>query len=373
MPLFENSLITLLFYLFCGFGTIHLLYFALVFSRFAFYRPKEKKGNITPVSVIVCCRNEEENLLNNLQSIVEQDYPNFEVILVNHMSTDGTADVIRAFQMHYPTVRTITIQRNSHLIQGKKFPLSIGIKAAKNPILILTDADCKPTSANWLSNMVRNYNQEKEIVIGYGPMKKKKGFLNWFLRFETTYIAVQYFAYALAKIPYMSVGRNFSYTKSLFEKHQGFRSHYSVASGDDDLFLQEAATRKNVAIEIDASTWCYSDAKETWAEWAIQKRRHFTASPKYSFIKKLLLGIYNFSWLMTLLLCVILLWDIEYSGLTLVIFSGVLVLKWVVFAWCFRKLKAGNFAWFFPLIELLYLLLIPFIFFTYNTNEKRWK
>jgi glycosyltransferase involved in cell wall biosynthesis len=372
LPLFENSITTYLFYLFCLTGFVHVLYILTIFIRFAFYRRKEKAVLNTPVSVIICCRNEEENLLNNLQTIAEQDYPNFEIIIVNHMSTDGTADVVRAFQMHYPNIRTINVQRSNHLRQGKKFPLSIGIKAAKNPILVLTDADCKPTSLHWLTNITRNYHNNTEIVLGYGPMTKTKGLLNWFLRFETTYIAVQYFSYALAKIPYMSVGRNFSYTKEIFDKNKGFKAHYSILSGDDDLFLQQAATRKNVSIEIDESTWCYSDAKETWSDWSIQKKRHYTTTPKYTFIKKLLLGIYTLSWFFTLLLFVILLLDIEYSGISIVIFSSILTLKWIVFARCFNQLHAIKMAILFPFVELVYMMITPFIYFG-QTKKQKWK
>lgn len=374
MPLFEDSISTYLFYLFCFVGFIHLLYICIIYTRFAFYRPKKQQANNTPVSIVICCRNEEENLLSNLQSVLEQDYPHFEVILVNHMSSDGTADVIRAFQMHYPNIRTVNVQRSSHLRQGKKFPLSIGIKIASNPILVLTDADCKPNSDQWLTNIVRNYNQEQtELVLGYGPMNKTKGILNWFLRFEATYIAINYFSYALAKIPYMSVGRNFSYTKSTFEKHKGFKSHYAILSGDDDLFLQQAATRKNVAIEIDESTWCYSNAKETWSEWVLQKQRHFSASPKYTFIKKLLLGIYNLSWFLTIVLFVILLLDIEYNGISFVIFGSILTLKWIVFSLNFAKLKSASTAVLFPFLELAYMLIIPFIYFNQNKKQQRWK
>lgn len=354
---------------------IQLTFIVFVHTRMTFYRKKEEKVNSKSISIIICCRNEEENLLNNLQTIVEQDYPNFEVILVNHMSTDGTIDVMRAFQMHYPNVRVINVQRSSHLKMGKKFPLSIGVKAAKNELILLTDADCQPTSNKWIEKMVAHYsNEQTELVIGYGPMNKKKGVLNWLFRFETAYIAVHYFSYALAKIPYMSVGRNFSYTKEVFERNKGFKSHYSILSGDDDLFLQEANKKGNVAIEIAPETWCYSDAKETWKEWVLQKQRHYSASEKYKVIKKLLLGIYNVSWLLTLLLFVILLFDVEYNGVSLLVFGGVLVLKWIIFTLNLRRLEAMQFAFFFPLLETVYMIVTPFVYFTNNNvKTQRWR
>jgi len=373
-PLFENSVSTFLFYLFCTAVFIQLLYVLLIYSRFAFYKKKTEKYFDKPVSVVICCRNEQDNLMNNLQTIVEQDYPNFEVVVVNHMSSDDSVYILEAFQVHYPHMRVVNVQRSSHLSFGKKFPLSIGVKAAKNDFLILTDADCKPISKDWLKNIVTNFEKPgNEIVIGYGPMNRKKGFLNWFIRFETAYIAVNYFSYALSKIPYMSVGRNFAYTKELFVQNKGFKNHYAVISGDDDLFLQEVATRKNVSIEIDESTWCYSDAKETWKEWINQKRRHYTASSHYKFIKKVLLGSYNITWLLTLVLFVILLFDVEYRGLSLVVFGFLLMLKWTFFALGFSKLKSMKMALIFPVWETIYMLVTPLVFFSANkTSSQRW-
>ncbi|MBN9293530.1 MAG: hypothetical protein J0G96_06080 [Flavobacteriia bacterium] len=204
-------------------------------------------------------------------------------------------------------------------------------------------------------------------------MNRKKGFLNWFIRFETAYIAVNYFSYAISKIPYMSVGRNFAYTKELFVQNKGFKNHYAVISGDDDLFLQEVATRKNISIEIDESTWCYSDAKETWKDWINQKRRHYTASSHYKFIKKVLLGSYSVTWLLTLVLFVILLFDVEYRGLSLVVFSFLLMLKWTFFALGFSKLKSIKMALIFPVWETIYMLITPLVFFSANkTSSQRW-
>lgn len=376
ISLFEPTFTTYLFYFFCLGALLQLLFVLLVFSRLGFYKKKATDLNNKhwpDVSVIICCRNESENLMKNLQTVLEQDYPLFEVIVVNHMSTDDSKYVLEAFKTEYEHLRIITINKDSHLTYGKKFPLSVGIKGAKNETLVLTDADCLPNSHLWLKKMIANYNEQNEMVIGYAPMNKEKGFLNFFIRMETVYIAVNYLSFALAKSAYMAVGRNLSYKKSLYNK-VGFKSHYSVISGDDDLLVQEVATRKNVAIEIDEDTWCYSDAKDSWKDWFLQKRRHFTASPKYRVIKKLLLGSYNLSWLMTFLLFVILLPEIEFGGWVLLSFTSILGIKWLVFFLSFRKLKASKLAIWFPLWELIYLILIPFVYFAgNNTRGKQWK
>lgn len=377
IPSFENSLVTTVFYIFCFFVLIHFCHLFYFFSRLIFYKKKNHPEieKLPAVSVIICGRNEADNYMDNLQSVLEQDYPHFEVVVVNHASVDDSADVLFAFQQEYKHLHVITVNRNSHTTYGKKFPLSVGIKGAKNEFLVLTDADCQPASNQWLKGIVSHYavNKEKEIVLGFGPMNHKKGFLNWFLRMETNYIAIQYFSYALARIPYMSVGRNFAYTKELFIQNKGFKSHYSVPSGDDDLFLQEVVTKDNFSIELSPETWCYSDAKESWRSWIIQKKRHYSASPRYGVIKKLLLGSYSVSWLLTLILFVILFIDKEYAILSLLMFLGLLLIKWILFIFNFSRLKAIKMSIFFPIWETMYMFITPFIYFIEDDSKGRWK
>jgi hypothetical protein len=98
--------------------------------------------------------------------------------------------------------------KNQHLKPGKKLSITLGVKGAKFEHLILTDADCRPASRNWLKSIAENFSNEKQIVLGYGPYKKEKGFLNRLIRFDTTWIGMNYFSMALAKLPYMGVGRN---------------------------------------------------------------------------------------------------------------------------------------------------------------------
>jgi len=119
-------------------------------------------------------------------------------------------------------LRVVTIQEDEHHFHGKKFALMVGIKGAKYEHLLLTDADCKPASKNWITSMMGNFTTEAEIVLGYGAYEKTKGLLNKLIRFDSYYIALQYLSFALSRKTYMGVGRNLSYTKSLFFKHKGF-------------------------------------------------------------------------------------------------------------------------------------------------------
>jgi poly-beta-1,6-N-acetyl-D-glucosamine synthase len=243
-----------------------------------------------PISVIICARNEAENLKKNLRSILTQKHSDYEVIVVNDCSTDETDEVLGSYLKESDILRVTTITPDKKFTHGKKLALTVGIKAAKNDWLVFTDADCAPVSNKWLSRLQENFTQTTDIVLGYGGYASRKGWLNTYIRFDTLIIALQYFSYALARIPYMGVGRNLAYRKSLFFKNKGFASHYELASGDDDLFINETATNQNTAVEFHPESHTLSVPKLTWAEWLKQKKRHFTTAGRYKSKHIFLLG-----------------------------------------------------------------------------------
>jgi poly-beta-1,6-N-acetyl-D-glucosamine synthase len=381
LPSFE---INLGFYTFCFFALmlfIQLLYIFFIYARFAFYRDKtnseiqQEKMDLPWVSVVIAARNESDNLYHYLPLILNQNYPNFEVVVVNHQSIDDSYNILNAFKLQYPKrLKVVEVERSKHLGTGKKFPLSLGIKAASHEILLLTDADCAPASENWIFQMVSKINEQKQLVLGFAPYKLEKGILNKIIRFDTSMIAMNYFAFALAKMPYMGVGRNMAYTKKLFNSVNGFKSHYSVISGDDDLFVQETAKKRNYCIQVNPDTFCESPAKKTWSDWVLQKTRHYTTSSKYQVIKKLLLGIYPMSLILAWISFVFLVIDFEYSLFSSALFAFIIILKWWIQGKCLFKLKAKGFVALFPILDLFYAFLIPWIFYTSDKSRvSKWK
>lgn len=376
LPDFQASIVLYLFFAFAGLALIQLLYVLLIHGRFAFYSTRKKPANEAkpPVSVIIAARNESDNLFHNLPLILQQNYPNFEVIVVNHQSIDESYHILNAFKMQYPNLRVVEVERSRHLAAGKKLPLTLGIKTAKYEHFVFTDADCQPASNLWLSEMVSRFSEKKEIVIGYGPYQVEKGLLNKIIRFDTAFIAMNYFSFALARMPYMAVGRNLAYTKSAFDSVSGFKSHYAISSGDDDLFVQEAAEKRNYAIQTDPKTYCYSKAKTTWKSWAQQKSRHYSTSAHYNFIKKAMLGIYPLTLLMLWISFVILLFDPEYRWITLACFGLVVIVKWWIQGRCLAKLQSRGFIALLPFLDLLYAVLMPGMYYTAEkSTTSKWK
>lgn len=272
---------------------ILLYYYFGVFGKLAFYKPQpETRATLEPVSVIIAARNELDNLQKNLIGILEQDYPEYEVVVVNDCSWDGSQAWLEEVQKSHPRLKISQLIEQEKYPTGKKFALTIGIKAAKYNQLLFTDADCEPTSNQWLRLMQSKFNGGKELVLGFSPYRKQKGFLNRFIRFETLITAQFYLSAALRNKPFMGVGRNLAYSKELFFKHKGFASHQHILSGDDDLFVNEAATPYNTAIQIDPASFVYTDAKKTMSSWSNQKSRHMSTGKYYKPTHKRMLGTY---------------------------------------------------------------------------------
>lgn len=377
LPGFEANIVLFAFVFLASMLFIQLLFTLWFYTRLAFFNTSKQRINPDqpPVSVIIAARNESDNLYHFLPLILNQQYPNFEVVVVNHQSIDDSYHVLNAMKMQYPKkLRIVEVERSKHLGTGKKFPLSLGIKASAHNVLVLTDADCAPASDQWLAMMVARFNEQKQIVLGYAPYRKEAGMLNRIIRLDTAMIAMNYFSFALARLPYMGVGRNLAYTKPLFESVHGFKSHYSIVSGDDDLFIQETAKKRNYAIQIDPQTYCFSKSKTSWSGWLTQKSRHYSTSSQYQVIKKLLLGIYPLTLILAWISFVILLFNAEYRWISAAAFLGVMIVKWWIQGKCLLRLKAGSFVYAFPILDLFYAILIPSIYYTSEkASQSKWK
>jgi cellulose synthase/poly-beta-1,6-N-acetylglucosamine synthase-like glycosyltransferase len=276
---------------------IQLFYYGYFFRRVAAFQPGAKEQSLQhPVSVVICARDEGENLSNNLPAVLTQHYSTtHEVVVVNDNSVDESKYLLAELQKTYRQLQIIDLEQEAKLIAGKKFPLSIGIKEAKYEVVLLTDADCVPASENWMYTMQDAFHNGVEVVLGYGAYKKLPGFLNKVIRFETFHTALQYFGYALAGKPYMGVGRNLAYRKTLFFKNKGFSSMNHIPSGDDDLFINKVATKENTAVVLDPEAFTISQPKQTWRDWMRQKNRHYSTGKYYKKSHQFLLGLYTAS------------------------------------------------------------------------------
>jgi len=354
-------------------ATLWQLFFCWsVFARFAFYskqknRLQERQKNTLPppFSVIICARNEAGNLRRYLPGILAQQYDaDWELLLVDDASTDDTPIILQELQEKNPLLRVIRMEHK--LLPGKKHALEQGINASKYAHILLTDADCEPAGVFWLSHMAAslNCNSETEIVLGYAPMKTAAGALNRWARFETAHTAMQYCSFALAGMPYMGVGRNLAFKKSVFERVGGFSKHRDIPSGDDDLLVNAAATATNTSICTDPAAFVFSESKTTWRQWLLQKRRHLGASSTYRPMHQLLLASLSLSLVFHYFLLLLLLlsgWNLH---LLAVAYCLRMLTLWIVYRGVFSRLQCSDLLQWIPVLDVLlamyYGLAVPY-------------
>ena len=270
-----------------------LYYYLRYFAGILRHRRRIRKDKVEflnrqpGVSVVICARDEEENLRKFLPLILEQDYPEYEVIVVNDASMDYTDDYLSLMTKQHPNLHTTFVPAGATNMSTKKLGLTLGIKAARYDLLLFTDADCMPEGRNWIASMARNFTPTTEFVLGYGGYLKKKGLLNTLIKYDTLFIALQYMGMAIARRPYMGVGRNLAYRSATFFRMKGFASTLHLQSGDDDLMINRGATSENTAVEISPESVTWSEPKTTFRQWFIQKERHLSVSDQYNAASKL--------------------------------------------------------------------------------------
>lgn len=353
---------TLLKLIFFGATVVQLIFWLFVFSRLAFFNQKKHLGlgesddyplSQQAVSVIICARNEATNLRKKLPKILQQDYPDFEVVVVNDASTDESAEVLNELSKQYPHLRIISILEKKQL--GKKSALAKGIDNASYDWLLMTDADCTPVSKNWISGMMSGIREGKEMVLGYAPYAKRdNSLLNKFIRFETVWTATQYLSFALIGQPYMGVGRNLLYNKKLYKKVNGFTKHEDLASGDDDLFVNQVITQKNFSIILLPQTFMVSEPKTRWNSYFTQKNRHLSAGKRYMVKHQILLGLVSashFLFFVTLFFATYVKISTMFAVANIVVRT---ILIWTVYAKILRKLHEERLLWWIPLLDVLY-------------------
>jgi len=380
--------------------TIQLLYAGL----FAVAKKKrgrqEGRNQLLPVSVIICAKNEAENLERFLPLVLEQDYPDslYEVLVVNDGSTDATGALLSRLQQEYGHLNVLTLPADTEKdLPGKKFALAKGIEAARHERLLLTDADCGPSSPQWLKYMTGS---DKDIVLGYGAYKAGPGILNKFIRWETAHTCMQYASYARRGKPYMGVGRNLSYKKSLvnaLENDEGFKAVYRhTPSGDDDLLISKLVNTATVDLCLDPEAHTISEPEQTWKSWWKQKTRHISTGKYYPAAVKYSLGVYALShgifWLSSIILIAgalfsdptgsFSIWHLDgclvqpdiFTISLMVLFVFRTAIYWIIAAAWYRLLQEKKMLLFFPAGDLgwalYHVFLSPYIFWK---NKRSWK
>lgn len=361
----------LLLYVLLGALFIQTVYWLVCFIGILSHK-NGPSTTINPVSVIVCAHNELENLKTLIPKLLAQNHPNFELVIIDDRSDDGTYDYLLA--MKNDQIKFVNVDKVHDHINAKKYAITLGVRAATNDLLIFTDADCEPISDQWLVDMTSGLSGKDQFVLGVSQYHKKKGFLNAFIRFETLWTAINCIGFAKAGNPFMGVGRNLGYRKSKFLQHKGFNKFQHVTGGDDDLLVNQLANKKNTSISIGSSSLVLSNPKNTWREFFTQKIRHLSVSKYYRFKDKFLLGLQSTShsifWIALISLAV--------QSDQYLILGGALLLRVILILNLafFTSKKFGDRInlWLVPFFDFLYVLyLTVFGIRALFTRKVKWK
>ncbi len=371
----KSIMLLVIFCIFIAVVLIQFLYYVVFFGKFSFAKPHASNQKRIPISVIVCAKNEEDNVKKFIPLLIEQNYLDFEIVIIDDASSDDTLEIFEAFEKQYSNIKLVKVENNEAFWGNKKFALTLGIKAAKNEYLLFTDADCYPTSTGWIAAMSSQFTQQKTIVLGYGGYEKiKNSFLNKIIRYETLLTATQYFGWTKSGKPYMGVGRNLAYKREEFFKTNGFIDHMKFRSGDDDLFINQAATAKNTTVCFSPDSFTYSKPKTTFKDWFTQKRRHVATAKHYKSFDRSQLALFYGSQLLFYILPIILLLFL-YQWIAVVSLIGFRYLfAWISMGFAAGKLKEKDVIYWFPFIEIALIFTQLNIFIT-NTFSKpvHWK
>lgn len=347
--------------IFFSFLSIKLCFTLYYYLRLALYQePTQENQNRSHkmnISMIVCYHNERDNVAQSLQSLTSQSYPDIEFVLVDDKSEDNTLDLLRRFSNE----KSLVVE-NHKSSNGKKMALALGIKEAKHDWLLVTDADCIADN-DWVSTMVQ-HSGDKKIVLGFAPLLRSNTLIGKFARYETYYTALQYLSFALAGQPYMGVGRNMMYHRSIFDEAGGFDSHKDLASGDDDLLINYGAKPNNTGICIDPESFVYSPGKETLKAFIRQKTRHVSSSHRYKTLDKIILGISSLAQIGLYISAIMLLFSPWNYALVALLMYWILMMI-IQYPIC-KKLHSMDLWLWFPIYDIsmamYYILMIPFTF-----------
>jgi len=362
--MFEVSLPSLIVIVFGAVTFVELLYYYLIYARFSFTRKKTKKYLYQPpVSVVMVAKDAAGVLLKTLPKFLNQQYDNFEVVVVDDNSQDDTKLLVVEYQQQYSNLKLVELDTAVTTIRGEKFALSMGIRCASNPYYIVTNPEYAPTSTHWLEKMAGNFENDKQIVLGYSTFEKKKSPFNRMLHFDNLLNAMQFFSLAQIHSTYRGDTKNMGFTEQAFAQQRGFASHNHIRYGEEDIFISRAANKKNTAIEFspDAMTVLQRDVRHH--NWLDHKQGLFFTRHFNTLKNRLLLGLYAIVNLLFYVGLVFAVWlsigNVMLLSITLGIIAVRIISQYFVFGFAAKKLNEKQVIPGLLLYDLFFALLNP--------------
>lgn len=364
-----------IFWIFVGFLAIQLFYFLFVYGRFAFSNPSQKNDKTPSVSVIVCAKNEAENCKTLVPMLMEQDYPNFELVLIDDASSDDTLDLFESFEATYQNIKLVKVENIEAFWGNKKFSMTLGIKAAKYEHLLFIEPHCYPLSNQWIREMSQHFDAEKTIILGYSKIQKtKNSFINMLMRFENMWQTMHTFGFAKIGKPYRGSGSNLAYHRREFFNVRGFNDHMKIRFGEDELFVNQASTGKNTTFAISKDSFTITQPIPKFSIWFNQKRRQLAVSEHFKSSDQFQLRLYGMSFWGFIMFAVILLFmQFQWEIVTGLIIARYLI-AWITMGVASRKLDEKDIIFVYPFMEIFWSMTqLNMLFSNFFSKPTQWR
>ncbi|MXN91630.1 glycosyltransferase [Flavobacterium sp. Sd200] len=367
-------MLNIIFYVFVAVAVVQLVYYLGIFGKFSFAKPQAITPKRLSVSVVVCAKNDAEKVKELIPVLATQNYPDFELVLIDNASSDETLDVFEEFEKQYANIRLVKVENNEAFWGNKKYALTLGIKAARKDYLLFTDAHCYPTSPDWILSMTSQFTLNKTIILGYSAYEKTKSFLNKIIRFNAIITATQQFAWAKLGKPFTGDGRNLAYKKDEFFKRNGYINHMSIPTGADALFVNDAATKKNTAVCYAPESFTYSKAQKTFAEFIKEKRRAAFTASFFKPLDRFVVKLFTFFQVAFFVLAIVLL-ALQYNWMFIVPVIAIrYIAAWITVAQSAARLNEKDAAYWFPVMEIILIFTQLYVYIANLTSKPvHWK
>ncbi len=369
-------LLDVLFYTFCVVVFFQVIIYLCFYGKFAFYKQNQKplKQSFPPVSVIVYAKNQANELQANLPDIISQNYPDFEIILVNNHSSDCTVNVMEQFKQHNQAIKIVNVKNIEAFWASKKYALTLGIKAATHDYLLFTESNFKPLTKSWIREMSTKFGTKKDIVIGFKTYPKNQTLFNKFLRCDNIIDILTTFSFTKSGLPFKGDNSNLAYTKKAFFKANGFTNHIKLYYGEASLFINQVATTKNTALCINPIGFTQQQTPINFVNWKQNKQLLLKTAMHFNFLNKSLLILLHITHVLFWLLASILFVVGYYWYLVLALFLFRISIQLIIFGISAKKLNQSDIVIFLPILEVFLLLVQITIFISQLTaTRNHWK
>jgi len=349
-------MLLILFYILIGIVSFHFLYFVVLYSNIAFKSITKTKQNTStiPVSLIVYIKDNETELPFFLNSLIEQNYAAFEIVLVNNASEDNSLSILEAYTAAYPFIRLVNVENNEAFWGNKKYALTLGIKVARFDYLLFVEPTATPNSKMWLASMFGQFTFKKNIVIGHTTIQKiKRKFSNKYARFLFFLDSLNNFAWTEIHKPIHGNNYNQGYAKELFFKANGFINQMKIQQGEEQEFIQQISTSSNTAtiFSADSTTilnqvfgWKANFNKQTQTNLLIKRLNIFT---------QLKLRLYNFSTLFFYIVFTVLIANLYYWEIAVALFVIRYLITLIYYNKLLKKFNEKDLILVYPIIEFI--------------------